>query len=172
MAIKRKSAGDVDINMTPMIDCTFQLIIFFILTTQMANDELAPLKVPTPHQSIAMSEETGRTNRVIINIVNSYGSQTDDRNPIQASVAEHYRIGAGEPVDVGDIEALKDRIRQRREAAIEQGLKPEDFFVEIRCDKDIAYAYVEPVLLAASDLKITKMNVTAAVDPSVAAQQQ
>ena len=32
MASRRKSVGSVDIDMTPMIDVTFQLITFFMFT--------------------------------------------------------------------------------------------------------------------------------------------
>ena len=37
MARKRKPVGSVDIDMTPMIDVTFQLITFFIFTLNFSN---------------------------------------------------------------------------------------------------------------------------------------
>ncbi len=37
---RRAGNGAVDINMTPMIDCAFQLIIFFLLTAQMVGQDL------------------------------------------------------------------------------------------------------------------------------------
>ena len=37
MASRRKSVGSVDIDMTPMIDVTFQLITFFIFTLNFSN---------------------------------------------------------------------------------------------------------------------------------------
>ena len=45
------SAGQpvqVEFNMTPMIDVTFQLILFFILVGQVASDALARMLVPEP----------------------------------------------------------------------------------------------------------------------------
>jgi biopolymer transport protein ExbD len=58
MAKKKKivGGGSMDINMTPMIDCTFQLIIFFILTAQIASEEVAKVAVPEPHHSMAYPE--------------------------------------------------------------------------------------------------------------------
>ena len=39
-------AGDVSFNVTPLVDCTFLLVIFFILTSQMASDSLTTLSLP------------------------------------------------------------------------------------------------------------------------------
>jgi len=64
---KRRQAEDTELDMTPMIDVTFQLLIFFMLANQLANP--APVEVPmarygkgvTPDgkQSILM-DEAGR----------------------------------------------------------------------------------------------------------------
>lgn len=170
MPKESRAAANVEVNMTPMIDCTFQLLIFFILTTQIANAELAPMVLAEPYKSVAISEETGRSNRVIVNIFNSYGLTTDDRNPDEAAVAQGYIVAGGEAIEVTDLATLKDRLSERRDQAGAMGFDPADFLVEIRCDKDIHYAYVEPVLRAASELEIAKMNVMAIVDPDVAAQ--
>ena len=60
MALKKfRSCSDVGFNMTPMIDCTFQLIIFFILVGQVANDAYAKnvkLVRPLNSQAIPASE--------------------------------------------------------------------------------------------------------------------
>ena len=71
---KRKTAegSAVDFNMTPMIDVTFQLIIFFILAGQMVNDKIKALIPPEPYESLA-AEMLGDS-VVIVNIVSSAGS--------------------------------------------------------------------------------------------------
>ena len=48
-----------------------------------------------------------------------------------------------------------------------KGKKPDGknfFFVEIRGDQDVDYAHVAPVMQAASNAGISKMNITALVD--------
>ena len=43
---------DVEMDMTPMIDCVFQLIIFFFLVIDLQNQELEPLKLPVARYAV------------------------------------------------------------------------------------------------------------------------
>lgn len=168
---RRAGSGAVDINMTPMIDCAFQLIIFFLLTAQMASQDIAEVAVPNPHHSIAISEKEQKVlpNRVIVNIVSQYGDETKDRDAFLSGQAERYQIGMTR-IDVGDTERLTKILKDRYASAREQGFK--DFFVEVRGDRDIAYSGIEPVLRAAGEAKIAKMSITAFVDPNVVKVQK
>ena len=178
MAKKRQKvgAGQIDINLTPMIDCTFQLIIFFILTAQMAAQEIAPVAVPEPYESMAFNEVEGggkmnqMSNKVTVNIVGPYGDELKDRKAVNSGDALFYQIG-DRKIDIGDTEQLTsvmklhlDRFKQTEQ---KKGKKPKnkDFFVEIRGDQDVDYASVAPVMQAAGDAGISKMNLTALVDP-------
>lgn len=71
MALKTKSAspvlGDLKIDLTPMIDCTFQLIIFFILATDLSQRELEILTLPRAPSSVA--DPGGDVDRIVVNIV-------------------------------------------------------------------------------------------------------
>jgi biopolymer transport protein ExbD len=168
--VKRRRVGSSspgEVNMTPMIDCTFQLIIFFILTAQMANQDLAKLLVPKPYDSMAVSPEEGGPdvlpNRVIVNVVNKYGDEPEEkRNPADSGLVKHYQVGLT-IVPEGDIETLK-KIFEARRAKLTPAQK-KDFFVEIRADRDVAFGGVEPVLRAAADANIAKMSITAIADP-------
>ncbi len=48
MSARERGEGhpDVEMDMTPMIDCIFQLIIFFFLIIDLQDQELEPLKLP------------------------------------------------------------------------------------------------------------------------------
>jgi len=178
MAKKKKQVGtgQIDVNMTPMIDCTFQLIIFFILTAQMASQEIAPVAVPEPFESMAINEVEGggklnqMPNKVTVNIVGPYGEDLKNRNPVDSGDAIFYQIG-DKKIDIGDTERLTtvmklhlDKFKQDEQA---KGKKPDNknFFVEIRGDQDVDYASVAPVMQAAGEAGISKMNITALVDP-------
>lgn len=168
---KNRNAGPakVEVNMTPMIDCTFQLIIFFILTTQMANADLAPLKLHRPDSSIAMAEQTKRADKVIVNIVTEYGDQIDDRDARRSAMAKFYVI-SGNEFPWTDTDTLERVLEEYRKRAVKEGYA-DDFLVEVRGDQDIAYCYIEPVLTAAAKVGITKMNITAIVDPDMNVQK-
>ena len=60
MARKKKTNTGTteEVNLTPMIDCTFQLIIFFIISAQMTS-EAAKLLPPKPVSSMAMEAIKG-----------------------------------------------------------------------------------------------------------------
>jgi biopolymer transport protein ExbD len=150
-------------NMTPMIDCTFQLIIFFILTAQMANAELAKIIPPDPQRSVA-EDKPGevKNDRVIVNIANEYGDDPDRTDPRKASWARNYKVG-GKDIMPGDMDSLVDALRDRKDSAVEMGIDKDEFFIEVRADKDIQYADVEPVMRAARDADIKKMYITAIV---------
>ncbi len=53
-------------NLTPMIDVTFLLIIFFVLVSQIVEVENADLDLPRPEQ--AASELPSEQSRVVINV--------------------------------------------------------------------------------------------------------
>lgn len=164
MARKRIiGSGLGDINMTPMIDCTFQLIIFFILTAQMAGEQ-AKVLVPEPQASQAISAEEGTITpgRVTVNVVGRCGDQEEDRDSFLAMQAKHYQVGA-EIISLDDTPRLVQILTERLLLAKKEGVKEKDFYVEIRGDKDVAFSEIEPVLRAAAAAKIRKMSITALV---------
>lgn len=67
---KRRSApsSDIALDMTPMIDMVFNLIIFFMVITDMSQRDLEYLILPKADQAI---EDDGKDpNRIVVNIVN------------------------------------------------------------------------------------------------------
>ena len=84
------------------------MIIFSLLTAQMASQDIAKVAVPNPHHSIAISEKDQKVlpNRVIVNIVSQYGDKTKDRNQILSARPARYQIGMT-TIKVGETERLK-----------------------------------------------------------------
>ncbi len=58
--------NEVDMDMTPMIDIVFLMIIFFIIVSDMTQQDLAELKLPVAEQAVDDEAEQGR---MIINIL-------------------------------------------------------------------------------------------------------
>jgi len=153
----------VEFNMTPMIDVTFQLILFFILVGQVASDALAKMIVPEPHESQAHEpDEFKQENRMIINVVSASESDADlgSRNDPNARKVGFYQVdsdnvGTGVP----GLRTMEDKITQT--LAKLPADKKKTFFVEIRADKRLPFAAVYPVLEIAGRKGVPLMNITA-----------
>ena len=62
----REPDNEVAMDMTPMIDIVFLMIIFFIIVSDMTQQDLAELKLPVAEQAVDDEAEQGR---MIINIL-------------------------------------------------------------------------------------------------------
>jgi biopolymer transport protein ExbD len=122
------------INMTPMIDVTFQLIIFFLLSSRLAQQE-NQLELPLP---LADSGQPGAA---------------DDRPRLSVNVTADGRVM------LGSTETSPEEMSRR--LGVERGRLGDDLEVRIRADRSVPYRVVEPLLLACADAGI--WNVTFAV---------
>ncbi len=145
-----RPAGDVSFNMTPLIDCTFLLIVFFILASQMASSALSQLQLHRPVRSQAIVPASP-PERVIVNIISIDESVTSTR-------ASHYEID-GVAISLDRVDLLTHELNRRLIRAGEA-----EFFVEIRADSRVWYGDVFPVMSAATDAGISRMNITALVE--------
>jgi biopolymer transport protein ExbD len=116
-------AGEVGINMTPMIDVVFQLIIFFLLSGHLARQEVH-LELPLPTAGSAESPVQENKARLTVNVRGDGGLLLGSR-PVTS-------------------EELQLRLAQER-AKIGADLE-----VRIRSDRAAPYQHIEPVLLAAA----------------------
>lgn len=125
--------GEVGINMTPMIDVVFQLIIFFMLSSRLAKQE-AQLELPLP-----TADSIERIN------------QADDLSPrVTVNVTSDgvlQMAGRSIPPD-----ELAGRLQERRER-----IGP-NMEVRIRGSREVAYRHVEPIMFACSQVGIWKVN--------------
>jgi hypothetical protein len=104
-------------------------------------------------------------NRVVVNVISS---AADERaTGPESAVARGYEIDSF-PIAVGDKAMLIQKFRQKREqqAMILGKDKMDDFYIEVRADRRVRYADVEPILMAAAEAKIPRMNITALMDTS------
>jgi biopolymer transport protein ExbD len=133
----RQISGPVGFNMTPMIDVVFQLIIFFLLSSHLAQQE-KQLPLPLPSAASGRVEAADERPRLTVNVV-------ADGTLVVASRA----IGT---VDLGQL------LGERR------AIHGDELEVRIRADRGVAYRRVEPVLLACAKAGI--WNVAYVVQPN------
>jgi biopolymer transport protein ExbD len=121
------SSGSTSINMTPMIDVVFLLIIFFLVSSHLAKQENAvKLDLPTASSGLADNIE---------------------RDTLVANVLP------GGAVQIGGVElamrGVEDAVRRRLTTAAG------NLQLRIRTDRNVPYAQVEPLLGIAARAGVT-----------------
>ncbi|MHC4717901.1 MAG: ExbD/TolR family protein [Planctomycetota bacterium] len=153
-----KGKAEVSFNMTPMIDCTFLLIIFFMLTTQIASKDFVRMRLPEPKDSVAKEM---KTDRAIINVVPYSDDEEKADDGKNRGKAKRYQIGQ-ENVALNDMATLMKLLKKAR-GRIEPPAKRKEFAVEIRADEGICYSQIQPILSALQQAEMENMHITAMV---------
>jgi biopolymer transport protein ExbD len=139
--LPHRRAG-VQINMTPMIDVTFLLIIFFLLSSHLAQQE-TQLELDLPLASSGRHAAESERPRLSVNV----------------------RTDGG--VMLGSTQAKPGEMERRLQ--IERQRLGSDLEVRVRADRSVPFRAVEPVLLACAEAGI--WNVTFAVFKRVENQE-
>jgi|FLOH01.1.fsa_nt_gi biopolymer transport protein ExbD len=88
---KRTANTEIEIDMTPMIDMTFLLIIFFIIVNDMSQKDLEELKLPIAMEA---GHDEPPENRPVLNV------RWFPAGGVPDSVIAHYKeLGIGIPSD-------------------------------------------------------------------------
>ncbi|MHB0957823.1 MAG: ExbD/TolR family protein [Pirellulaceae bacterium] len=114
-------SGTVGINMTPMIDVVFQLIIFFLVTNHLVKQE-AQLELPLPIAESGQAAVEENIPRLTVNVL-----------------LDGTLMLAGRTMSDDE---LYDRLREKL-LDVGSGLQ-----VRIRSDRSVPFQFVEPILLA------------------------
>ena len=126
--------GEMRVNMTPMIDVVFLLIIFFLVSSHLARQE-SQMELPLPTAVSGVALDDFDHARVVINVLENGTMLLAGR---RATVSE-----------------LQRRLQHERRLA---GAHLE---VRLRSDRHVPFHFVQPILLAVSRAGIR--NVTFAV---------
>ena len=134
MRIPRRNTNEFGIDMTPMIDVVFQLIIFFLVSSHLVKQE-TQVQLPLPIAKSGDKDLAESQARLTVNVV-----------------------GDGELQLAGRALSADDLTLRLAEKVQELG---QDLEVRIRSARNVPYARVEPVMLACA--KAGVWNVTFAV---------
>ena len=127
----RARTTDAGINMTPMIDVVFQLIIFFLVTSHFARQE-AHLPLPLPAADSSEAAKSDDQPRLVINVTGDGTLLFSGRSLAAAELEER----------------LAERI-----AELGRGIE-----VRIRADRSVTYRHIEPVLLSCARAGVWNVN--------------
>ncbi len=142
MAKKKHQSSKMELNLTSMMDVTFQLILFFLLINNMSSAELPDLESPDPDQSKAIIYKDRQS--MVVNVIPmSKGADT----------AKTVRVGIKDILP-GNYRELTDLLKVEKE-------KNADIEVDLRADKALKYTEVQPVMQAITAAGISRINLIA-----------
>ena len=124
--MKRNAAITLNANMTPMIDVTFLLIVFFVVVSQIVDRDVIPLDLPAPEHAKAMVSNA--ESKMVVNIV----PHTD--GSVAGIVVGQYTIDTNEMAKLS--------------AIVSEGLSTGTNEIHLRADRATEYQYIHRVIEA------------------------
>lgn len=132
---------DLDMDMSPMIDCVFLLLIFFIVVSTQAevpiDDKVDPV-IASESQ-----EQKENLHRVVIN------AYTDDSGSI---------VYTDEDTKVIDKANLKEHIRKEKERKLKHAASGAKAMLHLRSDRNLTWGEIQVVHIAAAENGILDVN--------------
>ena len=107
-------------NMTPLIDVTFLLIVFFVMSNRLIQDEVA-MEMTLPREASGETIVDDESDKIVVNVES----------------ADVYYFGAKRD-DVDELRARLIREKQRATRPVS---------VRIRANRDVPYGAIEPILI-------------------------
>lgn len=162
--INKKGPVAPEMNITPLIDVVFLLIIFFMIVSKIVSDERTPMIVPQLQDPQA--QKLDAPNRVIVNVARASPDIDKRKDQMQGPDKYDHLTGPGnaEYVKVGAYKRLPLTPKAMKELTkILQADKKEKGNVEVllRADSALYYSQVAPVMNAITQAKISTVNVVA-----------
>ncbi len=128
------------LNLTPLVDITFQLIVFFMVVSQVVTAEREPMNLPAPKHSQAKAKQ--HPDRLIINLF-ADNSGNIEKIKINANV-------------VSNLSELMDVLLREAPA-----LQARNATVILRADRKLKFKHIKKVLKAISNAGITSLEIAA-----------
>ncbi len=153
-----RGAAKPKMNITPLIDVTFQLIVFFMLVNTIASEQIIQLVLPDLDNPNTIKLEDG--NRLIVNVgTREYTPAERGRdNNVLNWPGEATRIQIGTTrFDLADISGMASLMAERRE-------QNEETRILLRGDAALYYDNMRPVMRAIADARIRTLNMVAYMD--------
>ncbi len=126
MPARNRQLREIQANLTPMIDMTFLLIVFFVLVSQITEVENVEMDLPAPRDPASVPPDDQA--RVVINVL-----------PGPQGRARGYRLGSAVySADAKGLEGLTSAL-----AGLYQGNPA--LGVNLRADRGVQYSWIEPV---------------------------
>ena len=126
MARRGKPSSTINANMTPMIDVTFLLIVFFVVVSQIVDRDAIPLDLPAPNH--AASGILDSSEHVTVNLV-----------PLSGGEISEIVVG-GHTIAVDAMDELTSIVNTRLQGGATD--------VHLRADRATKYSYIHQAIEA------------------------
>ena len=156
MKAKKKRRIPVRIDMTPMVDIAFLLLIFYMSTTQFKPPETKSVKLPTSHSQISLPDKD------IINV-----TVTKDDSIFVDYIVKDTVVIDGKDVSlptriyeeaiVATVAPTINRIRIRKPGA----------FLVIKADKESSYGTLEGIMKTMQEQNLNRFQIVTNVERDV-----
>ncbi len=154
------SAEEGHVNLTPMIDVVFQLIIFFMLVTELTNLALEQVTLPI---AVHAQEIKGGEGQVVVNIKNMKGVEGATQDGMIVIAGQEIK-GEGR----GLVKKLTERLQLEADAHDKwtpnrnhPSGKNSELEILVRSDRQVKAQYFLYLMWACNDVGIYKVQVAA-----------
>lgn len=148
MTRRKRPVSEVEVDMTPMIDLTFLLIIFFIIVNDLTQQELEDLKLPVAQKA---GHDDPPENRPILNVMDDGsiiwkkkvlyhpGIEPVGQDPIRKTRPDYYWKLA---------DTMKVEWIPYMTIEFDEGLKKDlpDDPILIRADRNTEFRYIQKIM--------------------------
>jgi biopolymer transport protein ExbD len=148
MAKKRRHIGEPpenragEFDMTPMIDVTFQLIVFFLVANDLSRKEIVDLLLPQAAHGV--EDKASEDVRIILNIKRPKDLANPDKLPTVTVRGQQL-----------DLKELARELQTKADVKRPGGPgTPSEIFALIRADRDTPWQHVQYVMQVCADPKI------------------
>ena len=147
MMLKRAKPIRREIDMTPMIDCVFLLLIFFLVATQIKENE-TNVRLQLPQSVEALIKELDKPMPITLNIV--------AKEPGETGIGLRPYWVRGLPLSLEELKrVLKEQAKYQWETNGEQAT------VRIRADRSSELQQLQMALKACQETKILRVFIAA-----------
>ncbi|MEM6392031.1 MAG: biopolymer transporter ExbD [Planctomycetota bacterium] len=144
------------LNITPLIDVVFLLIVFFMLVSNITSDEAVPMVLPDLVDSV--TSELGDDPRVVVNIAplpatgREFGMKGDPLD--HAGEADFVKVGSLKTFPMSQLDAMTAELARIR-------AERPDVPILLRADGALYYSSVTPVIDAITKAQIADIKLVA-----------
>ena len=152
--VTQRGAVAPTMNITPLIDVVFLLIIFFMIVSKIVSDQTVEMIVPALDEP--KTREIPEDNTVIVNVApQTYQRAERSDNPLNfAGEAAYVQIGDRFKFPINDLAGVTAQLQK------EKAERP-DVEVLLRADGALYYEAVQPIMGAITGAGIETVNLVA-----------